>query len=418
VTVAKKALAIILDGVGDRPIESLEGRTPLEAADTPNFDMLANRGICGLMDPLAPGIRVGTDVGMLALFGYNPLRVYCGRGPIEAAGVDLKLHENDVAFRANFATTTDDGRIVSRRAARIREGTAALAKALDGITLSDGTQVIFRAATEHRAVLVLRGESLSHMVTPSDPGPDMAGDYVLEIQPRLAQSAAAKKTAALATEFSLRACDILQNHPVNQERIQKGLLPANYILLRGAGVRRPMRSLAERFHIKGACVAGESTVKGIAKMTGFTVITDPAFTANLDTDIMKKAAVAVKALEEFDIVMLHFKGPDIASHDNDPSAKAKFLEGVDAACGHIMEKSSSAGDVIFALTGDHSTPCEIGEHSADPVPAVISGRGVLRDAVSSYGERACSSGGLSRLTGNQFLLSVLDLIDVTYRFGS
>jgi 2,3-bisphosphoglycerate-independent phosphoglycerate mutase len=415
---AKKVLVIIQDGVGDRPIGSLEDRTPLEAADTPNFDRLADTGICGLMDPLAPGIRVGTDVGTLALFGYNPLRVYCGRGPIEAAGVDLEMEKGDVAFRANFATVTDDGKIVSRRAARIREGTASLAESLDGMILSEDTKVLFRAATEHRAVLLLRGSRLSHMVTPSDPGPDMAGDRVLEIRPAISQSAAARKTAGLANEFAGKAREILEKHPINKERTAKGLLPANYILLRGAGVKRPMRSIAERFNIKGACIAGESTVKGIAKMTGFTVISDAAFTANLDTDVAGKARAAVEALRKYDIVMLHLKGPDIASHDNNPEEKIRFLQSVDSACGHILNNIPSADRIIFALTGDHSTPCEIGEHSADPVPVVISGPGVLRDSVRSYGEHACSSGGLGRLTGNQFLLSVLDLIDVTYRFGS
>ncbi len=415
---SKKAIVIIQDGIGDRPIGSLGQKTPLEAADTPNFDKLARQGICGLMDPLSPGIRVGTDVGILALLGYNPLRVYSGRGPIEAAGVDIELKETDVAFRANFATVTDDGKIVSRRAARIREGTKELAKALDGMALSDGTRVIFRPATEHRAVVVLRGERLSPMVTPSDPGPDMAGDTVRKIQPRLAQSAAAQKTAHLATEFSERAHEILQEHPLNQERVANGLLPANYILLRGAGIQRRMRSLAERFRVRAACIAGESTVKGIAKMTGFTVISDPAFTANLDTDVMKKAQAAVEALEEFDMAMVHYKGADIASHDNNPLKKKKFIEAMDRACGYMIEKTSSAGEVVFALTGDHSTPCEIGEHSADPVPVVISGNGVLVDSVASYGERACASGGLCRINGNQFLLSVLDLLDLTYRYGS
>jgi len=414
----KKALVIIQDGIGDRPIESLGGHTPLEAAKTPNFDRLAEKGICGMMDPLSPGIRVGTDVGTLAIFGYNPLRVYCGRGPIEAAGVDIQMELTDVAFRANFATVRDDGLIVSRRASRIREGTSALADALNEIRLDDGTEVIFRAATEHRAVLVLRGDKLSHMVTPSDPGPDMEGDRVLDIKPRLAQSAAARKTARLATEFAVRAREVLLEHEVNKERIKKGLLPANYVLLRGAGIKKPMRSLAERFNIRGACVVGESTVKGIAKMTGFTVISDPAFTANLDTDIVKKAKKALEALEDFDIVMMHLKGPDIASHDNNPAEKLKFIEAVDKACGLIISESEKLGGLVFALTGDHSTPCDIGEHSADPVPVVISGPGVLKDGVCGYGETPCLSGGLGRITGNQFLLSILDLTDVTYRFGS
>jgi 2,3-bisphosphoglycerate-independent phosphoglycerate mutase len=234
----------------------------------------------------------------------------------------------------------------------------------------------------------------------------------------LSQSVAAAKTARLATEFSGKAREILQNHEVNRRRASQGLLPANYVLLRGAGMKRPMRSMAERFSIKGACVAGESTVRGIARMTGFEVVSDPAFTANLDTDVMRKAEFSVEALKQHDIVMMHVKGPDIASHDNDPLAKKKFIESVDAACGYVMKELGSGGEVNIALTGDHSTPCEIGEHSGDPVPVVISGRGVIRDCVKSYGEHACASGGLSRITGNQFLLSVLDLLDLTYRFGS
>lgn len=442
--VGKKAIVIILDGVGDRPIESLGAKTPLEAAKTPNFDALAREGICGLMDPVAPGVKVGTDVGTLALFGYDPRQVYCGRGPIEAAGVDLQVKEGDVALRANFATVTDEGRIVSRRAARIREGPHALAKALDGMVLSDGTRVIFRAATEHRAVLVLRGEGLSHMITPSDPGPapdfrlEMAvgprprevrrGKNVLKMEPIAGQAglaadgefdrAAAERTARLVTEFSMKAREILTPHPVNVKRIEQGLLPANYILLRGAGKKSLMHSLTEQFNIKGACIAGESTVKGVARIAGFTVISDPAFTANLDTDVSKKARASLDALDEFDLVMMHLKGTDIASHDGNARRKMKFIEAVDAACDTLMEKTREYDGLCYALTGDHSTPCELGEHSADPVPVVICGPEVSTDDVGSYGERACASGVLGRISAREFLLSVLGAIGAARRSTS
>ncbi|RLC42982.1 MAG: phosphoglycerate mutase, partial [Candidatus Coatesbacteria bacterium] len=160
------------DGVGDRPIYKLGRRTPLEAANTPNMDNLARNAVNGLMDPLAPGIRVGTDVGHLALFGYNPLRTYWGRGPIEAAGINIKLEPQDIALRCNFATVDEQMRVKDRRAGRIREGTRRLARELNGLRIADDIEVIFKEATEHRAVLVLRGEKLSPEITDTDPGPE------------------------------------------------------------------------------------------------------------------------------------------------------------------------------------------------------------------------------------------------------
>jgi 2,3-bisphosphoglycerate-independent phosphoglycerate mutase len=413
----KQVVVVIQDGVGDRPIRSLGNKTPLEVARTPDFARLARSGICGLMDPVAPGIRVGTDVGHLALFGYNPLKTYCGRGPIEATGIDLNLRAGDVAFRANFATVADDLTIISRRAGRIRKGTSELAASLNGMKLSDGTEVIFKEATEHRAVLVLRGDHLSPLVTPSDPGPGMEGTRVLTISPEVPHSKVAAKTAQLAEEFSARAHEILHKHAVNMSREKENQPPANYILLRGAGIRRRMRTLTERFNIRGACVVAESTIKGVAKLAGFSVITDPAFTANLDTDVMGKAKKALEALEHYDVVVIHFKGPDIASHDNKPLEKVAFIEKVDAACGYILDNLPQPDKTYFALTSDHTTPCEVGEHTADPVPVVISGYGVVADAVQSYDERSCARGALGRINANEFLLSLLDLIDATYRIG-
>jgi len=413
----RRAVMIILDGLGDRPIAELDGKTPLEAACTPHFDRLAAGGICGIMDPLSAGIRVGTDVGHLALFGYNPLRVYWGRGPIEAVGVDLRLEPGDVAFRCNFATVDDDWRIVDRRAGRIREGTAELARALDGMTLDDDVQVLFRAATEHRAVLVLRGKNLSPEVTRTDPGPEGVGTTFEWSKPREPNFRLAARTAELLNCFTRRAHEVLSAHPVNRKRIEEGKPPANIIITRGAGMHTRMRSLTERFHIHGACVAGESTILGIARMAGFDTFTNDRMTANLDTDVEEKFRLADELLDRYDFVVLHLKAPDIASHDHDPHAKRTFIEGVDTVLGRTFDKWCRADSLLVAVTSDHSTPCALGEHSADPVPVLIHGEGVLTDAVTAYGERACARGGLCRLTANGFLLTLFDLMGVSYRFG-
>lgn len=412
-----KAIMLIIDGLGDRPIEQLGGLTPLEAATTPCFDRLAKEGITGLMDPLSPGIRVGTDVGHLALFGYNPLKVYWGRGPIEASGVGISLKPGDVAFRCNFATVDDDFVVLDRRAGRIRH-TESLAAALDNMPLGDGVTAIFRPATEHRAVLVLSGERLSAEVTDSDPGTANEGEPVREVRPKRPGQPLAEKTAHLVNEFIRKSHEILQNHEVNRTRVRKGLLPANIVITRGAGMAVKMRSIAERFDIKGCCITGESTVVGIAQMAGFKVLTNEKLTANIDTDLDEKARLTVQGLKEADLVVTHVKAADLMAHDNKPKEKMAFIERVDRMLQRTVNELEHPDQMYVAITADHSTPCCIREHSADPVPVLIHGRGALVDTVETYGERACAHGGLCRIRANDFLLSLLDLMGATYRFGS
>ncbi len=408
---------LIIDGLGDRPIDELGGLTPLEAAHTPCFDLLARTGITGLMDPLSPGIRVGTDVGHLALFGYNPLKVYWGRGPIEAVGIGIDLKPGDVALRCNFATVDDKFIVLDRRAGRIRH-TEALAAVLDGMPLDNELNAIFKPATEHRAVLVLSGTRLSADITSSDPGPTNEGHPIREVKPKRPDQPLAEKTSQLVNQFVRKSYEILKGHDVNKERVKKGLLPANIVITRGAGMAVKMRSLTERFDIRGCCVTGESTVVGIARMSGFRVLTNEKLTANVDTDLDEKARLTVEGLKEADFVVTHIKAADLMAHDNRPREKLAFIERVDRMSQKIIDSLDNPQDVYIAVTGDHSTPCAIREHSADPVPVLIHGDGVLVDDVRNFGERACARGGLNRIRANDFLLSLLDLMGVTYRFGS
>lgn len=412
-----KGLMLIIDGLGDRPLDEFEGKTPLEAANTPCFDMLAKSGITGLMDPLSPGIRVGTDVGHLALFGYNPLKVYWGRGPIEAVGIGIELKPGDVALRCNFATVDDNFIVVDRRAGRIRH-TDPLAAALDGMQLADGITITFRPATEHRAVLVVSGERLSAEITDSDPGPASEGEPLREATPKRPHIPPAERTARVVNEFVRKSHEILRNHELNRERASKGLLPANIVITRGAGMSVKMRSLTERFDINGCCVAGESTVVGIARMSGFKILTNEKLTANIDTDLDEKARLTLEGLKESDFVVTHIKGADLMAHDNRPLEKLAFIERTDRMLQKIIDGIETPEDIYIAITADHSTPCAIREHSADPVPVLINGTGVLADDSETFGERSCAHGGLCRIRANDFLLSILDLIGVTYRFGS
>ncbi len=413
----RKGIMLIIDGLGDRPIGEFGGRTALEAASTPCFDALAKGGITGLMDPLSPGVRVGTDVGHLALFGYNPLKVYWGRGPIEAVGVGIELSPGDVALRCNFATVDEKLVVVDRRAGRIRH-TDELAAALDGMRLGNGITAAFKPATEHRAVLVLSGERLSAEITNSDPGPANEGMPVKEVASRRPHAPLAEKTAGAVNEFVKKSHEILRDHDINKERAAKGLLQANVVITRGAGMAVKMRSITERFDIRGCCVAGESTVIGIARMSGFKILTNDKLTSNIDTDLDEKARLTLQGLDEADFVVTHVKGADLMAHDGKPREKLAFLERIDEMLQKIIDGLENPRDTYIAITADHSTPCIIREHSADPVPVLIHGEGVLVDEVDSFGERACARGGLCRIRANDFLLSILDMMGVTYRFGS
>ena len=278
--------------------------------------------------------------------------------------------------------------------------------------------MLFREATEHRAVLVLRGKELSAEVTNSDPGAGREGEPVQIVRARRPGIALAEKTAAIVNRFVQMSRETLEEHSVNRDRVKNGLPPANIVITRGAGMAVRMRSLAERFHIAGGCVVGESTVRGIAIMSGFRIYSSTSLTANLDTDLDEKARLTLEALRDCNFVVVHIKGADIASHDNDPRGKIEFIEKVDAMVGKVMDALEDPEQTYVGLTADHATPCATREHSADPVPVVISGDDVLVDDVERYGERDCAKGGLCRINANEFLLTLLDYVGVTYRFGS
>lgn len=410
---ANKLLIAIADGLGDRPINALQNKTPLQFAKTPYLDQLAKEGVTGMMYPIGPGIPVGTDMGHLVLFGNHP-SVYPGRGPIEAAGEGMDLQEGDIAFRCNFSTRIDNNVILDRRAGRIREGTKLLEQAIHNMHIEDVT-VLFKAATEHRAVLILRGEGLSEQVSDTDPHAPNDGHPFHEAKP-LDNSKEAMKTARILNILLEKIYQTLKVHPVNIERQNNNLLPANFIITRGAGKMTKLKPFTEQLNFKGAIIAGESTVLGIGRMSGLTPITKSSLTGNMDTNIKEKAQLAIDALKENDVVYVHIKAPDIQGHDNQPHQKAKAIELFDTLVHDIHKKTRE--QVYIALAADHSTPCARREHSGEAVPVLIHGSGIRTDHVTTFDEIACATGGLSTLTGNEFISLLLDYIEKTVKLGN
>jgi len=413
----KQGLLLICDGLGDRPIERLRGLTPLEHATTPNMDRLSSLGICGNVHPYKPGVRVGTDVGHLLILGYDTEKYYYGRGPIEAASGGIDLEAGDVAFRGNFATVDESFRIVDRRAGRITQGTGELASAIDGMELRGGVRVLAKELTSHRVAVVFRGPGLSSAVSDTDPGATHEGEPVAAALPQDA-SAEARKTADLTAEFTRLCSSVLSGHEVNRKRREKGELPANVVLLRGAGMMGPLPKVSDLYSIRTACVAGDKTILGLTRMAGFDVFTNDRFTGEFDTDVMGKARKAVELLENgYDWVLVHLKATDLAGHDDEPEKKSRFIEEADRAVGLFLERIDLSRCYV-GLTADHSTPCEVGDHSGDPVPTILAGSDVRRDDIGKAGEKHFRSGSLQGLTARNVFMMQMDLMGRTEKYGS
>ncbi len=403
-------LLLFVDGLGDRPVRSLSGRTPLEAAALPTFDRLAREGRTGLADPIEPGAVPDTAAGSLALFGQSPRALR--RGPVEALGAGIELGPGDVALRGNLATLDEEGRIVDRRAGRIREGAEELAAALDRPPLPEewaGFTIRVRMGTEHRLAVVLQGDGLSPAVAGSDPGDGAPPGPPLVPRAIDPAEAAAVRTARLLALFEEHVRRVLARHPVNRRRVELGLPPANAVLTRGAGrVHRLQRLELAGMPLRIACISGDRTVLGLAAWLGAETVTGPEMTGNLDTDLDAKIGAASEALRRNDLVLLHLKGADIAAHDCRPDLKMEFLEAVDRRLDELL-KAWPGRPLRVAVASDHATLSESGHHSADPVPVLVWGEGIEPDGVDSFTERAVAEGALGRLPLQTLLNRLFDL---------
>jgi 2,3-bisphosphoglycerate-independent phosphoglycerate mutase len=401
---------MIIDGMADRPLEEFGFKTPLESADTPNMDKLVETGICGIMDPIKPGIRAGSDTSHISILGYDPYEVYTGRGPFEAAGVDVL--EGDIAFRCNFSTADDEGIITDRRAGRIRERTEELSDAINSMDTIDGVEIIFKESTGHRAVLVLRGEGLSDKITAADPKYD--GKKWTKVEP-LEDTREAHKTADILNKVVEKSYQILKEHPLNLERINNGENPANIILPRGAGAVPHVQPFSDKYGLKAACIAETGLIKGIGKIMGMDIIDIEGATGGVDTNLENIAqGIIDTASEDYDFLLINIDGADEAGHDGNAAEKLEFIQKADEVVGKLKDLE----DFYFILTADHSTPISVMDHTGDPVPIIINGPGIRVDEVKTYNERAASNGGLCRIRGSDVMNILMDLMNKSNKFGA
>ncbi|MBS3815736.1 MAG: 2,3-bisphosphoglycerate-independent phosphoglycerate mutase [Hadesarchaea archaeon] len=409
-----KSLLVIADGLGGRPTD-YNGQTCLEAADTPNLNELTQRGATGLLDPIKPGVRPGSDTAHLSIFGYDPNKWYTGRGVFEALGIGMNVKNNDICFRTNFATINNESILQDRRAGRIQEGQEELEEALQELnSTQSGTKVIFKASTEHRGALILRAPELSHQITDIDP--HETGVKLPKSKPK-SNEKSAEKTAEIVNEIVKQSQEILQNHPLNKKRKEEGELPANTLLVRGASKKMNLPSIKERYGVNGVVIAAGALYIGVARALGLEFKKAKGATGGIDSPIINKAKLAVKELNSStDFAFIHFKGADNAGHDHNAEAKINYIEKIDDAMGYLMNNLDWENTHI-AFTGDHTTPINYGDHTPDPVPILFHGPNITPDEVNEFNEKTTQKGGINRISG-QVVPILLGYSNKTEKFGA
>jgi 2,3-bisphosphoglycerate-independent phosphoglycerate mutase len=404
-----KALFLLMDGLGD--LRDGKAGTPLEMAKKPNMDRMAKEGALGQLHSLGMGIKPGSDTSQLAIFGYDIMSEYPGRGPLEALGANMRFMPGDVAFRVNFATIDKEMKIIDRRAGRIDSATAkSLEKHINGMEI-EGAKVMFKSTVEHRGVLVIRGDRLSGRVSDTDPH---EANVKMDLSEPLDTSTEAKRTARILNEVISEACKRLGKAPENIERAKKGLHPANAILCRGAGEYAEVESFESRHGLKAACVAGGSLYRGIASLIGMDVIIFPGPTGKrYDMYAHKKAEMAVHASKDHDFVFLHVKATDNYGHDGNREGKKSVIEEVDRV---IIPVVRDRFDLIV-ITGDHSTPCMLKAHSGHPNPFLAWGKTVRQDKTRKFDEFEAMEGGIGSINGEDVMQLILNWIDKNRKIG-
>jgi 2,3-bisphosphoglycerate-independent phosphoglycerate mutase len=390
ITSPSKIVLLVIDGLGGLPDPETR-KTELETARIPNLDDLASHGICGLADPVSPGITPGSGPGHLALFGYDPVASNIGRGVLEAVGIDVALEPGDVAARGNFCTVDEKGIITDRRAGRIStEKCAELCRLLDGLTI-DGIRVAVYPVREHRFVVVFRGEGLAAELTESDPSRE--GTAPLPVTALDTNSA---KMAGIANKFVARAGAILAKQH-----------PANMVLLRGFAKKPHLPSMQEIYKLNPLAIAIYPMYRGLARLVGMSI-------AQPGTTMEDEFKTLQQNYDKYDFFFVHIKATDAAGEDGDFARKVKILEQIDAALPALTRLQPD----VLVVAGDHSTPAMLKGHSWHPVPVLLCAQYCRPDNVNSFSETSCLAGGLGHIQSSQIMALAMANARKLTKFGA
>src|SRR3989449_4565858 len=410
-------IMVVLDGASDRVGTK---KSPLEAASTPNLDALAAKGSMGTMYTVGEGIAPESDAGVFSLLGYDPLETHLSRGVVEALGADVEFHDGDLALRAGFATVEGD-KLVDRRAGRnlstpeAQELGSALNKEL---RLKSGVRFVFKPTVGHRAVVVFRadGSRFSSDISNFDPAYVRKGNISLA-QPGVKEydvprcealdgSDDAVVTAALVNEFGFKARTMLENRHENQARRRKGMVPANFVLMRDAGTSKPhVDGFRVKWGLDSLMIADLPAELGIGRLLGMDVRElEPGTRPD---DYRKRAELVLDSVGKYGFVYVHLKGPDEPGHDGLFDLKKERVEEIDKGFFSVFSKFPRLKDLVVAVTCDHSTPVEGKGHSDDPVPVLVLDGKARADGSARFTEKDAARGSLGTLGRGRMLLERL-----------
>lgn len=393
-----KILLVVLDGVGGLP-QTPGGPTELAAAHTPNLDALAQKSALGLLTPVYPGLAPGSGPGHLSLFGYDPFKYLVGRGALSAIGIGADFKDGDVAVRGNFATLDAAGLVKDRRAGRPSdaENVRVVNRLQTAIHEINGVQVTFYTESEHRFVVILRGEGLGDKV--SDTDPQKTGVAPLQAQALEASDTASAKTASVLNTLTARIQEVLRDES-----------QINGALFRGISEKPRFPGMSQVYKLNAACVASYPMYKGVASLVGMEV---------LPVEGVEDAPEGkVKALQEnwakYDFFYLHFKKTDSTGEDGNFEEKVHKVELFD----HLLPELLALKPDVLAITGDHSTPSVLKAHSWHPVPLLLYGPHLRNDAARRFTEDEAARGSLGHLRGVELMPLLLAHAGKLQKYGA
>lgn len=392
-----KILVLLGDGMSDEPCAELDGKTPLQAAQTPNMDKMAQAGQVGLAHTVPDGLPPGSDVANLSVFGYDPRTCYTGRSPLEAISMGVELGPHDVAFRMNLVTLTPhNGKIYMEDFSAGHIGSDESHQLIATLQAELGDeQFEFHPGVGYRHLLVWRNGKDTMSATPPH---DISGKKVLDYLPK-------GEGAAELINLMNSSQMVLHNHPINKQREARDDLPATSIWLWGHGKSPVLQPYQEKFGLSGAVISAVDLMKGIGLCAGLEVINVPGATGYIDTNYKGKAEAALEALQRLDFVYVHVEAPDEASHSGNLQHKIKAIEDFDnLVVGTVLAGAERFDDLRIICCPDHPTPVKKMTHTSDPVPFIVYRSGLTNgNGAVSYDEVQAKATGLVLPEGSQLM---------------
>ena len=383
-----KYIVMLGDGMADYPVEALGGKTPLEVAKKPNIDRLARGGRLGMVKTVPDGLKPGSDVANLSAMGYDPLKCYTGRSPLEAVSIGIQMEDTDVAFRCNLVTLSDEAEYAEKTMVDYSSGEITTAEAAELIRAVDAAfrtdEILFYPGISYRHCMIWHQGPVGLNLTPPH---DISDRKITEYLPQ----------NPVILDLMKRSYEILKDHPVNRDRIARGLNPANSIWLWGEGTRPGVTGFEAAYGVKASVISAVDLIKGIGLCAGMKVIEVEGATGNIDTNFKGKGEAALKTLlDGQDLVYIHVEAPDECGHHGDLEGKIQAIERIDQdIVGPLLKGLEEAGeDYSILVMPDHPTPISIKTHISDPIPYLLyCSTDVTDSGIDTYTEKTGESTG-------------------------